>query len=319
MTLTPIRIILPTIFPSLTVNTWLFKDPVPTIIDCGEKSDKNWEALKKGLNDEGLQIKDIQRVIITHAHLDHMGMAAKIIANSNATIWVSDYVYDWAIHLEKKILERENIFNQIYQQTIGQSDFFKTKAFTLENLSPYWDEIPVERLVKFDPHGTINIGGMNWKVLYTPGHCINHTAFFHENSGQLISGDCLLRMIPSPILDAQLNQPKRRTKSLPQLLETFEVLSKLPVQKVLPGHFDPFENSKETILHHQNKIQKLKEQCFQIIQSGKNSVPVILNTMYKGRISYPTFYMIIGLLDLLVAENRVQIQTEHKLQYFKSL
>ena len=41
----PIQLELPTIFEGMTVNTWLFKGPEPTLIDCGENTDKLWDAL----------------------------------------------------------------------------------------------------------------------------------------------------------------------------------------------------------------------------------------------------------------------------------
>jgi len=97
----PIRIELPTIYGMKTVNAYLFLDPVPTLIDCGEKTSASWDALVAALKKYGLQIKDIERVIITHAHVDHIGMAGKIAAHSKAQIWVNEYCYTWATDKEE--------------------------------------------------------------------------------------------------------------------------------------------------------------------------------------------------------------------------
>jgi len=71
----PIRIELPTIYGMKSVNAYLFLDPEPTLIDCGEKTDASWKALQSALAVYNLAVKDIKKVIITHAHVDHIGEA----------------------------------------------------------------------------------------------------------------------------------------------------------------------------------------------------------------------------------------------------
>ena len=80
----PIRIELPTMYGMKSVNAYLFLTPELTLIDCGEKTDASWDALQTALAKHGLAIKDIKRVIITHAHVDHIGMAHKISEESGA-------------------------------------------------------------------------------------------------------------------------------------------------------------------------------------------------------------------------------------------
>ena len=76
--ITPIQIELPTPY-SLgsisSVNAWLFTEPEPTLIDCGLKTEESRLALEAGLAQQGLQLEDIQHIIITHAHEDHSGLA----------------------------------------------------------------------------------------------------------------------------------------------------------------------------------------------------------------------------------------------------
>ena len=115
----PIKIELPTIFEGMTVNAWLFKSPEPTLIDCGEKTDKLWDALINGLKINGLGIRDLKKVIITHAHLDHIGMAKKITDHSDATIWVSEYVYDWATDLKTMLDRRTAAIMDIHAQKLS--------------------------------------------------------------------------------------------------------------------------------------------------------------------------------------------------------
>jgi len=84
----PIHIPLPTSFPIGPANAYLFTGPEPTLIDCGIDSDESWQALVDALAQHGLTVADLQRVIVTHAHVDHMGMAGRIVANSQAKLWI---------------------------------------------------------------------------------------------------------------------------------------------------------------------------------------------------------------------------------------
>ena len=165
----PIKIELPSIFPVKSVNAWLFKDPEPVLIDCGEKTDLSWNALEKGLKREGLSIADLKKVIITHGHLDHMGMANRITQHSDAEIWVNEYNVDWAIDLKKMLILRQEAFAEVCASNLSSFDRSQMHDFGYKALAPYWDEIPENRLKVFPVDGTLELGGNNWQSIYVPG------------------------------------------------------------------------------------------------------------------------------------------------------
>jgi len=195
----PIQIVLPTIFEGMTVNAWLFKGSEPTLIDCGEKTDKLWDALINGLKINGVGIADLKKVIITHAHLDHIGMAKKITEHSAATIWVSEYVYDWAVDLKTMLDRRTEAITAVALKNFASPIVHKYFSFGYEALAPYWDEIPKDRIKVFPMEGQLNFGGDDWDIIYTPGHCINQTCFHNPKNGYFIAADMLLKIENSSI------------------------------------------------------------------------------------------------------------------------
>src|SRR5713226_2177804 len=68
----------PTPFPVGPVNVHLIKREPITLIDSGPLTEEAWDALVAGLRVEGLTVRDIQRVLLTHGHHDHFGLAARI-------------------------------------------------------------------------------------------------------------------------------------------------------------------------------------------------------------------------------------------------
>ncbi len=313
----PIKIELPTIFEGMTVNAWLFKGSEPTLIDCGEKTDKLWDALIDGLKINGLGIQDLKKVIITHAHLDHIGMAKKITDHSDATIWVSEYVYDWATDLKTMLDRRTAAIMEIMHKNYPNKLIKEYFSFGYEALVPYWDEIPKDRIQVFPMEGQLNFGGDDWDIIYTPGHCINQTCFHNPKNGYFISADMLLRIIPNPIIDAGLQPPYARVKSLVMQLASYEKIAKLNITKTFPGHFDIIDNAPELIEKQVQKIRLRTEKCFTLIQDGIHSAIDLANGIYPNRINNATLFMVIGFLDILQEEGRIDaIEKEGLLHYY---
>ena len=81
-----IAIELPTPYPVGPVNAYLLPGPPITLVDCGPKSSEAQAALEAGLRTAGVGFADIRRLIITHGHIDHFGLAATVAAAGGAEV-----------------------------------------------------------------------------------------------------------------------------------------------------------------------------------------------------------------------------------------
>lgn len=302
----PIQIELPTVFEVMTVNAWLIKGTENVLIDCGEKTDKSWNALIEGLKKNGLSLQDISKVVITHGHLDHMGMANKITQHCDATIWVPEYLYEWTQDLEGCLDRRSKVIKTAFDLHVSKEYREKAGAFGYKMLSPYWEEIPKERVKTFPMNGTIDLGGEAWEIIYTPGHCINQTCFYHKATKRLLSADMLLPMTPIPIIDATIEPPYKGVQSLALQLESYKKLIALDIEKVFPGHLAAFGNAHALMDKQISRIHQKKEKCFELIASGNSQFMDLLHAIYPKRIHDGTMFMVIGFLELLKSEDRIE-------------
>jgi glyoxylase-like metal-dependent hydrolase (beta-lactamase superfamily II) len=87
------KIELPIPFPMKTTNVFLIDDSPKTLIDTGIKTDASFEILKKSLEDLGFSFSSIERILITHGHIDHYGQAKKISSLSGAPIYLHPKEY----------------------------------------------------------------------------------------------------------------------------------------------------------------------------------------------------------------------------------
>src|SRR3954447_24735402 len=86
-----------------TVNTWLLRGDPVTLIDTGPREDRALAALEAGLRGHGLCIEDIELVLATHHHLDHVGLAATIQRRAGATVAVLDRTADYAARYSAQV------------------------------------------------------------------------------------------------------------------------------------------------------------------------------------------------------------------------
>jgi glyoxylase-like metal-dependent hydrolase (beta-lactamase superfamily II) len=143
-----------------------------------------------------------------------------------------------------------------------------------------------------------------------PGHCVNQIVLHQPESGYLISADMLLRNTAMPMIDRAIDDPKGKTKSMVQLLDSYERLQELHLTKIFPGHWefkgDPFE----VIEWQLAAIHKKVAITLDLVRGGLSDFTDILDQIYPGKRIPPTFFMVLGFLDILIEQEKVSIQKE---------
>lgn len=310
----PIRIELPTMYGMNSVNAYLFISPEPILVDCGEKSKASWEALQAALSIHQLTVKDIKKVIITHAHVDHIGMANQIVEESGAEVWVNEYCYDWAVNTEK-MWDRRTAMMQKYllgNMPPGEKgeNFVKMMTSFLGTIKNAWEPLPANKVTTFPMDGILNIGGADWQVIYAPGHTNMQTCFYQKERKWLIAADMLLRITPTPVIEFSLTDVNKRENGLSVMLQSYEKILKLDIETVFPGHYEPFGDHRKLIQSQLRRIHMRKDATFDLIADGKHRFYELFDVLYANRMSMPAMSMLRGYLDLLIDENRIEERIE---------
>ena len=307
----PERIELPTGFPVGPVNVYLFTGPEPVLVDTGVKSEESLNALQAGLAAHQLTIADLARVVISHPHLDHCGLAGFIATHSQAEVhifagampWLTDYRRIWERRLR---YYRERLFVE-WDLPAEISQPILDYYLKIENT---FDPVPAERLKPFQADDHLSLGGLPWRVLHTPGHAGTLTCFYQPETRQFLSTDMLLPIAPTPIPEPPPNDQAERTPSLPQFMTSLAMVEALPCEIVYPGHGEPFTDHQEVIRRQRGRIAMRKEECLALIKQGYNNLGQLLLAMYPH---YPPPYhfaglwMALGYVDLLLAEGRIKL------------
>jgi len=295
-----------------TVNTYLFKLPIPTLIDCGENSDESWRSLNEQLKQQGLSITDIERIIITHAHVDHIGMAQRVVEASGCKVWVSPLVYPWVTQLEEMKKLRLGMIEKTFSAFIQGDEAFQNMWDSVRSLfsstDSFWLPIDTNSIEEFELEDNLEIGGRQWQIVHVPGHCANQTCFYDGANKELISADMILNITPTPVIEYDANRPDHRSRGLSELLESYKKIAALEIDQVYPGHYNEMGNPKQLIEFQKNRIDQRVEQTLGFIKDGSTQFSRLLGQLYPNRLSMPAANMLIGYLDLLEDQGEIIVQ-----------
>ena len=305
----PLRIELPTPYAVGTVNCYLFTSPDPVLIDTGVRSDESRAALVAALARQGLASADLQRIIITHPHEDHCGLAGWLADHSQATVWIWEEGVDWLLHFPERLAERVAYYRDIFLPGTAMPVAMQTAVLTyFEQLKASYGPVPADRIRTFSLADTLCFGGLHWQILHMPGHAHHQTCFYQPDSRQLISADMLLHRAPTPVVE---NPPPGlpRQPGLPLFMQSLDVLEGLAIDSVYPGHGPIFHDPAEKIAQQRKRIERRKQHCLQALAEGHQTLVELTDHLYAQRapaLRFAGLWMIVGYLDLLQTEGRAQ-------------
>jgi glyoxylase-like metal-dependent hydrolase (beta-lactamase superfamily II) len=240
-----------------TVNVYAIADgDRVTLVDCGVwRADPNNDglaALQSGLRSAGYELGDVSRIVVTHAHIDHYGLAGRVMELTGAQLWMhalTDLDCEKYRHPDTAVARRRDM----YADHGLPPEEWDTVATGLVDWLPYLYSV-VEASKRLRGGEWISIGGRDWEVIHTPGHSVGHVCLYSPALGALMSGDHLLPGVTPPVtfergFDAD---------PLGSYLDSLARIGDRNPAVVLPGHGTPFRDSARRIdLILSNKTRRL--------------------------------------------------------------
>ncbi|WP_156896707.1 MBL fold metallo-hydrolase [Desulfovirgula thermocuniculi] len=252
------RIELPTPYMVGPVNAYLIASPPYTLVDPGPETDQAKEMLRQALEEHGVPLEKVERVLLTHFHSDHSGLARWVHVNSGARVYA--HPYDLA-----KLVPGYDFLGQRLPLIKGSGIPPSLLAEILQDKDPLpapW--VPEEAAAGLADGDEIHFAGGTLRVLHLPGHATGHLCFYDPGGRTLLAGDFLLPHItPNPLLEPDPGHPARRAPSLRQYLQSLERVESLEVERVLPGHGQEMSGCRQFVVlgreHHRARLQAVLE------------------------------------------------------------
>ena len=245
------------------INLWLLADrELWTLVDCGLGTPTT-RALWEEIFARDLAGRAIGRVIVTHYHPDHMGLAGWFSERLNLVPWMT---------------KAEFLTAHAACHSVGGTGFARVREFYMRHgLAPARLEAagvkdgtyrrgvePLPDTFRRIKHGDrIAINDQSWRVIVGYGHAPEHAALYNERAGVLVSGDMLLPRISTNV---SVWPVEPDGDPLGDFLESIDQFSELdPGALVLPSHGRPFRGIQTRVAqlkaHHAERLDALAQVC----------------------------------------------------------
>lgn len=307
------QIVVPTPLPLGSTNLFLINERPITLIDTGPDTDSTLVDLKTGLAELDLDFKDIERIVLTHGHVDHCGLACVLQEMSDPEILAHesdrDIIEDFSSALEGKLKIYESI---VESSGVPPMTFEVVKEF-LEFLASLTQPCKLTRALK--DGDKIEFDNDELTVIHTPGHSSGSASYMSGNL--LFSGDALVSE-NSPC--AVFGGADKKSIGLADFLESMDKLSKSGAEMVYPGHGEPFEDIHLRVEAMRTAYETRKETILGYLEAERLTAFDLMNRLFAN-MSIEQVVMglgeTLGHLEILVGEKAVSTEEEEGLIYYK--
>ena len=313
------RIVVPTPFAVGPANVYVTLAEPFTLIDTGTNTPETETALMAGLAATGVPPERIERIVITHGHPDHFGLAPRIRELSGAQVLIG------AADVPK-VVSDGSMFRATGRLLLSEGMPVETlmEMGDRQRRQDFRDLHPVvEGIVPLQGGETLSFDGFELQVLHLPGHTAGHVCLFDGASGVLFSGDTLLLNItPNPLLEPDPADPSERRRSLVEYVATLDRLAAMPLTEVFPGHGPPIEDPHALIdemrEHHRRRSADLEAR---LTSEGKTGWQ-LANELFPSLTGFDNFLAVsevVGHMDLLVDDGRAEAVVRDRVTFYRSV
>ncbi|ASS66412.1 MBL fold metallo-hydrolase [Paenibacillus sp. RUD330] len=242
------------------VNSYLVPetDGSWTLIDPGLHTAECRDIWLQELDRLGIRIRDIGRILLTHQHPDHYGLAGWFQQQAGCPVLMTAEAGRYA----------RRLWGSGSGFAAELTGWFRNHGMPeelLDQLGPHLASFrervePQPRLTDLEPGSRLDMGGESWEIIDAPGHAGGGVCLYSAASLTLIAGDQVLPRITPNI--SLIPGTEEDPDPLASYLDSLRGLSGLETKRVLPGHRDPFADAgrraMEIIAHHERRLEHLR-------------------------------------------------------------
>jgi glyoxylase-like metal-dependent hydrolase (beta-lactamase superfamily II) len=317
------RLAVPTPFLVGRVNCYLVEDQPLTLIDTGPNSGKSLDELERALAQLGHAIEDLELIVLTHQHMDHVGLLEILARRSGADVAALDLLAPYLESFAASAAADDEFAQAIMRQHGVPGDL----ATVLGSVGAAFRAFGSSGHVTRELHdgGVLELRNRRWRVFHRPGHSPSDTILWDEDREILIAGDHLLAHISSnPLISRPLSGDPdgQRPPALIHYIESMRATRELPVRLVLPGHGEPITDHVALIDERLRMHRRRARKVLQMIEERPLTAYEIALKMW-GNIAvtqaYLTLSEVLGHLDLLVRDGNAREHHDDGVSRFEAV
>ena len=307
------RLAIPTPFQVGRVNCYLIDDDPLTLVDTGPNSGTSLDALGLALAEHGRRIEDLELIVLSHQHMDHLGLASILARRSGAQVAALDLLAPWVARYGEamesddlfaaRVMAEHGIPEDVRLALLAASHAYRALGAACTVTSPLADGAALE------------FRDRTLRVWHRPGHSPSDTIFHDERRGIVIGADHLIKHISSnPLISRPLgvplgDDPPDRPHALEIYLASMQATRDMEgVDFVLTGHGEPVDDHVALIDDRFKAHRRRARKIHRLLEDGPMTAYEIAGALW-GTVAvtqaYLTLSEVLGHADVLVADGRI--------------
>jgi glyoxylase-like metal-dependent hydrolase (beta-lactamase superfamily II) len=299
---------IPTPFAVGRVNCYLIEDKPLTLVDTGPNSGKALDELQSQLAERGHSIEDIELVIVTHQHIDHLGLVEIVVQRSGAEVAALGIAGERLANFDEDAEAEDRFAVELMLRNGIPEEVTAALRSVSRSFRGWGSHVTVTKPLADSE--TVAFRDRTLQAIHRPGHSPSDTVFWDEERKILIAADHLIAHISSnPLISRPLDGSDQRPQALVTYIESMRKTREMPAEIVLSGHGEPIVDHVALIDDRIAKHERRKEKIYKLIaeqpRSGYELAQAIWGNVAVTQ-AFLTLSEVIGHADLLVNEGRVR-------------
>jgi glyoxylase-like metal-dependent hydrolase (beta-lactamase superfamily II) len=308
------RLAIPTPFAIGRVNVYLIEDEPLTLVDAGPNSGSALDELQRGLASLGHALEDIELLVLTHQHIDHLGLVDIVASHSGAEVAAIEAAVPFVENYQEEAAAEDEFARSVMLRHGMAEDVVEVLQSVSSAFRAWGARASVSRVLQDGDR--IELRDRTLEVAFRPGHSPSDTVFYDPERRMLLSADHLLKRVSSNPLIARprpgqerIAGRERRSQSLVIYLESLAKTRAMDVDLVLPGHGDPIDDHRSLIdrrfRFHERRAEKLHRLIAQRPRSAYELAQALWGNIAVTQ-AYLTLSEVLGHTDVLLNAGRVR-------------
>lgn len=309
----------PALFPLYPVNAYLVDGDILTLIDTGLDTDPARHAFRDVLADHGRRVSDIERIILTHGHIDHIGFVEHIRNESGADVCLhtEDARY-LATDIEEHVEAARGNIPFFCRMGIPKRDVERMVRLFISIMRRFFR--PLGDVTLLEGGDVLECGDRKISVIHTPGHTPGSISIHELKSGAIFSGDHITSV---PAAQGLVDMRMGPDSDLERYLSSLRRVADISPSVIHPGHGEVIEAPRKFIGEILSRYEDTTNRIRELLDTGFEGTPAEITSTVFPDISRDIFshtvFEVYCTLALIEKKGRaVSLETEKDIVFKRS-
>lgn len=302
-------------WPPGHVAAYLLDGEEPILVDAGMAGEESAAEFAAGVNDAGYSLGDIDHLVLTHPHVDHIGQVNTVLDAGSPTVYApagararlardSDDLGETIRRHARLAGIRGDVLDTVVDQSVN----------SLERNRSLLDPDAVD--VWIADGDRVDVGGYDFEAIHTPGHQADHLCYDVDVDGTptLFSGDIILEPFRSVMIHTGLDTGV--ADAVPAFFDALDRLDELGHRQVYPGHGSVHDRPAEIVDRSRKSIERMLDGAKATVEDGETTVLELAQQRAGDRDFHYVLPEVYSALTYLDNNGELESRIEDDVRYF---